>query len=215
VLKTDFANAFNACRRSHIWKALLSKPEAAPLWRLFHFSYGQSTPLHTYDQGNLFATIESCEGVRQGDPLAAFAFALAVQPLYEEVIRDLECKGVAIQDDLTLIGPSHAVLEAFERLKRLAPDYHLDLQSTKCEILLPQCTTHHESIRNQWEKEGVKISQTHTEILGTWLSGDNNLDEIEKECDAAVDAQQLLFDRLQHPLMCENNQIGLSLLRHR
>ena len=47
---------------------------------------------------------------------------------------------VAVLDDLTLIGPSEQVLQAFERMKQKASEYSLELQVAKCKAYLPPVT---------------------------------------------------------------------------
>ena len=63
-----------------------------------------------YGHTGLHSQLESSEGVRQGDPFSAFAFALSVQPLYEAALAGfIESHGVSILDDLTLVGPQEQV----------------------------------------------------------------------------------------------------------
>ena len=110
ALKTDFINAFNAASRAQIWKVLLRHPETERIWRMFHWAYSQPSPLLVYNQGALHTALQSTEGVRQGDPFAAFVFALMVQPLYESVIAGrADCHTVSVLDDLTLVGPAEQV----------------------------------------------------------------------------------------------------------
>jgi hypothetical protein len=57
-------------------------------------------------KGHLFAELLSRNGVRQGCPFAAFAFALTVQPLYEATLRQAPgANAFSIQDDFTSSGP--------------------------------------------------------------------------------------------------------------
>ena len=100
---------------------------------MFHWAYSVSSPLLVYDGDRLAAQLSSSEGVRQGDPFAAFVFAFFVQPMYEAAIRDLpSVRAVSIQDDLTLVGPQEDVFLAFSRIQRMAADYGLKLRVDKC-----------------------------------------------------------------------------------
>jgi hypothetical protein len=74
---------------------------------MFHWAYSQPSPLLVYNRGALHTALQSTEGVRQGDPFAAFVFALMVQPLHESVIAGrADCHAVSVLDDLTLVGPA-------------------------------------------------------------------------------------------------------------
>lgn len=112
ALKTDFKNAFNAISRAKVWAALLAHPRAAPILKAFHWQYSDASPLLVYERDRLFAELHSSDGVRQGCPFAAFAFALTVQPLYEAALRQApDCNGFSIQDDFTIVGPAYDYLK--------------------------------------------------------------------------------------------------------
>ena len=106
---------------------------------MFHWAYSVASPLLVYDDNTLVAQLSSSEGVRQGDPFAAFVFAFLMQPAYTAAIADLpDCHAVSIQDDLTLIGPQQQVFAAFDKLVQLAPSFHLTLRMDKCAVFIPE-----------------------------------------------------------------------------
>jgi Reverse transcriptase (RNA-dependent DNA polymerase) len=216
VLSTDFANAFNAASRTQIRRAIMGSERCRPLWRLFDWAYGDSSPLYVYERtGERRATLHSRRGVRQGDPLAAFAFALCVQPLYEAVIRDLPgVRAVAIQDDLTIIGPADDVLSAFALLTQLAPSYSLDLQTDKCQLLLPPDAERHAPLRAQAAAAGLPCTVSILSILGTRLGCTAAHDAtIAEQCLAEAHGHSTMFERLSHEEMQADPQVGLLLLR--
>lgn len=101
-LKTDFTNAFNNADRAQMFERLLACDATDPILRMFHWAYAEESPLLVYDRGQLKALLASAQGVRQGDPFAAFAFALLVQRLYESAIAGTpDCHAVSVLDDLT------------------------------------------------------------------------------------------------------------------
>lgn len=73
------------------WKQNEMEKETEPIWRMFHWAYSTPSHLLVYDRNRLHTTLQSREGVRQGDPFAAFGFALGVQQLYESanVVRTI------------------------------------------------------------------------------------------------------------------------------
>ena len=115
VCSIDIRNAFNSCSRAAIAQCLYATPQLRPIWRLFNWAYHDPSSLLVYN-ASLSATLESSEGVRQGDFLASLLFALCLQPTYEACLNVGRLHGsihaFAIQDDLTFVGSPAAVFAA-------------------------------------------------------------------------------------------------------
>jgi hypothetical protein len=136
ALELDFENAFNTASRQRVWETLLRHAHATgPMLKAFYVQYSEASPLLVYD-GNQFVTeLSSTEGVRQGDPFAALAFALTVQPLYEAAIATIKSSngnGVAIQDDLAAVATWREVLKVFDYVRAHSHEYGLKLRVDKC-----------------------------------------------------------------------------------
>src|SRR5206468_8572292 len=77
-VKLDFTNAFNSVRRDIVREAVVSN---VPCLRgYFDSAYGESSNLSFGD-----FTVESAEGVQQGDPLGSLLFCLAINPLLHDI----------------------------------------------------------------------------------------------------------------------------------
>lgn len=211
ALTTDFMNAFNSANRAQMWSTLLGDPRTEPIWRMFHWAYSVASPLLVYDQHHLRAVLQSSEGVRQGDPFAAFVFAFFVQPLYEAAIAGMpECHAVSIQDDLTLIGPQQAVFAAFDRIRQLAAStYHLHLRVDKCSVFLPATVPaeQRELILTQCDARSL----AHSAQLKSLGVMHGPAEAIQAHAMETVERHRAFFDALTHPDMPV--QIGLILLR--
>jgi hypothetical protein len=83
AIKTDRANAFKSVLRQRVWDTLQKHSGLSSMLKAFYAQYAEPSELLVYDRNRLVHKILSQRGVRQGDPFAALAFALAVQPLYE------------------------------------------------------------------------------------------------------------------------------------
>src|SRR6185437_8793617 len=109
---------FNSRRRSDIARSVFDqalRDRVGNMWRMFHWAYSSTSALLYYGiDGRLVSTLQSAEGVRQGDPLAALSFALSVHSLFVNALRDTGAKGVAVLDDLSIIGPFQGAARAFD-----------------------------------------------------------------------------------------------------
>ena len=102
LLKCDIKNAFNECKRDFILNALFRQDNLRPLWRIAHWAYGQPSSLLVVDRGQFVGEISSANGVKQGDCMGSLLFSLALHPLYQQSIRGLDVRAVAIIDDFKL-----------------------------------------------------------------------------------------------------------------
>ena len=212
ALKTDFANAFNATSRAEAWRVLQRHPETQAMWRMFHWAYASASPLLVFDNSRLHTIMQSAEGMRQGDPFAAFVFALCVQTLYERAIDGLpDCKAVSVLDDLTLVGPLPQVMQAYDRIKQLAAGYHLNLRSDKCQVFVPPQLSDAAALAAIHAACAERALQhnTHIEALGVMFGTDN---DVRSHASDVVSSHERFFAALTHPSMPV--QIGFSILRH-
>jgi hypothetical protein len=214
ALKTDFKNAFNAISRAKVWAALLAHPQAEPILKAFHWQYSDASPLLVYENSRLFAELHSSDGVRQGCPFAAFAFALTVQPLYEAALRQApDCNGFSIQDDFTLVGPAKQVMAAYDYLKQHAhAQLGLELVTAKCQVFVPPAVTalpDADARIHALCTERQLPFAPHMESLGV-MFGDTAA--VTAHCESAVTASEHFFECLSHPAM--PTQTAALLLRY-
>ena len=94
MMKLDFQNAFNSIRRDLMLASALEK--APVVFPLTFTSYCQTSFLFFGEY-----TINSCEGIQQGDPLGPLLFCLAIQDLISSLKSEF-C--VLYLDDGTLGG---------------------------------------------------------------------------------------------------------------
>ncbi|MDR3446153.1 reverse transcriptase domain-containing protein, partial [Dyella sp.] len=213
ALQTDFINAFNNADRAQMWETLMRHDEVAPILRMFHWAYAEESPLLVYERSRLKAILASAQGVRQGDPFAAFVFALLVQTLYEKAIAGHpDCHAVSVLDDLTLVGPLDQVMRAYDYIALHAEEYHLQLRVDKCSVYvpptddLPPATRH--SIEHACTSRQLRCLD-RLELLGVTLG---TAEDIHSHLTRSIDQHQKLFEYLHHPAM--PTQIGFALLRY-
>ena len=132
ILKVDMSNAFNTVHRSRVLQSALAYCPAA--FNYLQFAYSAPAPL--FVGGSM---LSSETGTHQGCPLGPLGFALAIQPILEE----LQDKGELIwsswyPDDGILVGSPEKVSEAFTWLQIQLANRGLEVnQRTKSHGLLP------------------------------------------------------------------------------
>ena len=142
LIKTDLKNAFNTIARSEIHRGLTQYFPGLLPW--FEWAYGAPSPL----VNRLGEQIGSSQtGVRQGDPLAALLFCVAVHPAIEEMntmIREVAGPSEALEnvvwiasymDDISIAVPAKYATQVCEGLVRICDKYHLTLNINKCRVI--------------------------------------------------------------------------------
>ncbi|MCP3678747.1 MAG: hypothetical protein GY721_14580, partial [Deltaproteobacteria bacterium] len=135
-IKTDFTNAFNSVERKEVFRTLYNTPGLETMYKMCGWAYGAPTWSMVVVNGEVKYSLESTQGVKQGDPLAAFLFALTVHPGYEKIVRNMAgVRAVAVLDDLNLVGKARQALEAFEEIQPAVRHMSLSLKTQKCSLL--------------------------------------------------------------------------------
>lgn len=151
LIKTDFKNAFNLTPRSSIFRGLEKFcPKLLP-W--FRWAYGAPTPLVNSD-GEQVGSSET--GCRQGDPLAALLFCVAIQQALDDIQKRLNerfddavatqrypedeigtkrCVVMSYMDDCTISVPWVLAEEVCTDLIEICAQHGLHLNVEKCRII--------------------------------------------------------------------------------
>ena len=121
----DFRNAFNTLRRDKMLQAVQNfTPDLLPF---VHVSYSSPSSLFWGDK-----TIQSAEGVQQGDPLGPLLFCLTIHPVVSQLKSEL-C--VWYLDDSTIGGPAEDVKHDLEVIVREGAALGLHLNERKSEVI--------------------------------------------------------------------------------
>jgi hypothetical protein len=148
-------------------------PALMHCWRMVAFAYGD-TSLVLMPCGDHVpvadAFIELSNGVRQGDPLAAFLFAVALHPVYEQVAKVCRAGCFAFSDDSHGVGWLEECWRAFEVMPNLLAPLGLRLNPAKCQLTCfhTDDLTHPKDVLalDNFRKAGVMINTEALKVLG-------------------------------------------------
>ena len=129
ALKCDISNAFNCCNRALLLERLYNTLELSALYNIADFAYSTpSTLLLERGEGD---SIQSTNGVRQGDPLSTLLFCFYMRDVYASVAAAADVSLYAFVDDLHIVGEPAEVLKALAVLETALPAVSLACNTSK------------------------------------------------------------------------------------
>jgi hypothetical protein len=196
-LACDFRNAFNSINRAHVLTELFKHKELNTLWRITHWAYSSPSTLWIRaGNGEILHHLLSTQGVRQGDPLGSLLFAVGVHPVYMETLANqTDTGGVALHDDLTLVGPPEALPPLFSVLEIAAFRIGLVLVPRKCKYLWFHEAPLGEAVSSFVDSNPMSLHTDAVALLGCPLGQDH---EAVSAClDAIIDDHVPFFNAIQ------------------
>jgi hypothetical protein len=171
LISCDLVNAFNARSRDEILQAVYRERKLQDLWRITAWAYGEPSPLHVMKDGRLWATLKSSQGVKQGDALSAFLFALSMAKIYERTTANTFCTFVAVQDDFYILGPPTEAMKAWDNfVGQCTADSGISVNKKKTMALVPE---------QKWvpafEQLGIEVKTELIPALGGVVTRDDGI----------------------------------------
>jgi hypothetical protein len=202
TLCLDIKMAFQCIDRRALLETVSGIKCLAPCFNFIWLSYANPSKLYTRDHlGRLQQTLNSRQGVRQGDPLGSLLFAIGFQQLLNAVKTEFpDIKIAAYHDDLTLRGPRQSLLRVFEFIRKEALEkLNLSIQPKKSFFVdfhfeAFSATQGGQGIAKAMQDSGVRILSKSALILGCPIAINN--DELEKLIEAKLVSLCSLLDVL-------------------
>ena len=135
ILSIDLKNAFNSPSRDDIARSVFAFHTLKPFHKFFHAEYAEPSEMLFYgSDGQLFGTVSSTAGVRQGSSLSTLYFCSFLQPLLETLAQEFpELRIYAYIDDVNFASKDAQLLsDAYLRLNQLVSEKHLQMAYNKC-----------------------------------------------------------------------------------
>ena len=193
-----FSNAFNFVDRECMFQEAHACIPSISAW--LECSYQHQSSLHFGDQ-----TILSCCGVQQGDPLDPLGFALALQPVIEQISR--EVPGLLINawflDNGTLCGSPSDLCAALSIIEAEGPSRGLFLNHNKSQLVVPPNAT--PSVDSL--PQGIPISEEGFTLLGSPIGSASFCSSTIFKCVSKIEG---LLERLRD---IQDSQMETTLLR--
>ena len=183
VLKVDISNAFNSCDRAAMLQKLYATPQLAPLYRIADFGYSAPSQLLLQRCDGL--SIQSCNGVRQGDPLACLLFCLYMRDVYEAVANQADVTLYAFVDDLHIVGKPVEVMKALTALQTLLPAVSLKCNTAKSHFAYFHRDTAplNASVLQTLSQHDISIHDDWLEVVGAVIGRDSQAVQAGGGCD--------------------------------
>jgi hypothetical protein len=216
-LSIDVTNAFNAIDRAAMLREVYSNPDLAQCWRTVSFGYGRPSLLLMHCDDSLPDSevfIESRTGVRQGDPLAALLFSLAMHPVYDKLAKVASAGCYAYVDDGHFVGTLDECWKVWQMLPSQLTPLGLSVNATKCELTCFHMDQVHDELDwaalDRFRISPLKINDRTLKLLGCVVGVDDAsvADELSNNSSFCVD-QVAAFRRI--PRM--NKKTGMLALQ--
>jgi hypothetical protein len=205
AISLDIRNAFNECSRSHMMQTVYRHGELDCLWKMVDFVYSSPTTLWTVDaDGRMQSSpsLQSAQGVRQGDPLSPLLFALVWQTVIDEVLQECAQQGIHVEilsylDDTTIVGSVDMVFGVYDMIVERARTIGLHIQPAKSAFIYLHSTTAPPNAATAARiDENVIPSDEVITILGVPIGA--VADKYHSVLQQRVDRVKIVFDRLSH-----------------
>ena len=195
VLKLDFRNAFNTIRRDKMLVAVLEHVPA--LYPFVRSEYSSPSSLFWSDR-----TIQSAEGVQQGDPLGPLLFCLSIHRLVTQLNSELS---VFYLNDGNLGGDVETLLSDLEVVEREGARIRLQLNVQKSKII---CADSDITGSIQSSLPGALVVEpSSATLLGSPIGDVSSIS-------ATLTIKTNILRRMGERLQCLTAQDALLLLKH-
>jgi hypothetical protein len=188
-LSVDVKNAFNTVDRAAMLRAVYALPQLRACWRMVDFGYGQPSLLLMQCDDTVSteeAFIESQNGVRQGDPLAALLFSITMHRVYDAVAKEVSGGCFAYVDDNHPVGTLEECWNAWGAVVIALEPLGLEVNASKCEITcFYQDELSHEKDQEAlrcFQSSGMKVNKHCVSILGCLVGRDDAAVSAELAC---------------------------------
>jgi hypothetical protein len=211
VLKVDISNAFNSCDRAAMLRKLYATPQLAPLYRIADFGYSAPSQLLLQRCNGL--SIQSTNGVRQGDPLACLLFCIYMKDVYEAVASRANVVLYAYVDDLHIVGAPAEVMKALTALQTLLPTVSLRCNTAKSHFAYfhQEAAPLNAAILHTLAQQDITVHDNWMEVMGAVIGRDAKAVQAGVASITSQSGNDAFFRRLQSPLL--SVQSAMLLLR--
>ena len=213
-IELDISNAFSTRSRISIMKTLKANSDLSDLLRFFHFTYSTPSRVMFMQNGKVVHTLQSCEGVEQGDPLGTALFAVDLAQDIKKAQADHP--GVlflAYADNVFILGPQQLLPAAASSFKSYASinGSQVSLPKSRAIYWNAAATPILDSFSEWLNANELKLEEGAVKILGSAIGPSRTPAEASALAKQILDKNEAFFANLLSPHL--HSQVAMSLLR--
>ena len=189
LLKVVISKAFDNCDRAVMLSKLYATAELGQLYHMAELAY--STPAGLLLHKCPDHWIQSCNGLRYGDPLSSLLLSLHLHHIYTSLARVTKATLYVFTEMVHIQGSPRDVMTAFCELQKLLAKSALECDQTQSQFVYfhQDSAPLDKTVTDQPAQHGIPISQDSAQVMGAIIASDEQL-----VCDGAALANSVALE---------------------
>ena len=175
LLKVVISKAYNNCDRAAMLGKLYGTPELGQLFRMAEFAYSAPATLLLHKSPDQW--IDSCNGLRNGDPLSSLLLSLHLQHIYTSLARVTNTTLYVFTEMVHILGPPRDVMTALGELHKLLARSSQEYDPTQSQFVYfhQDSAPLDKTVTDMLAQHGIPLSQDSVQVMGAIIACDEQV----------------------------------------